>query len=463
MFQLKFSEDSNKWEVSVKEGYKRIFDILEEGVFIYNSSFEIIYVNSSGCVMRKIDRNLELPRKIEYVFPKNEMLCSAIKKTMSQRNAVFQERIKCKNYFGEQVSTQSSFYYIEKDSKKSEIIEITKRVDSTDSYIDNQFINKKIINMKRLDKRTSSYTFIDIIGGNEKLLRVKNKCVKAAKTSSSVLIYGETGTGKELFVQAIHNSSMRKNKAFIAQNCAAIPKELIESTFFGVEKGGFTGAESKKGLFEMANGGTLYLDELNSMPIEFQSKLLRTLQDGVIRRVGGNKEIRVDVRVIASVNETYEHILREKKIRSDLFFRLNVVNIEIPPLRERKDDIPTLIEHFIDKFNMRFNADIHGIESKTLNHLVMREWIGNVRELEHAIEGVFNIRNEGIICLEDFQFNESYDKEDKKRSSLKEKLNKVEKECIEEALAISKGNLSKAAELLSIPRQTLQYRIKKLF
>lgn len=447
----------------MKENYKKIFDTLEEGVFIYNSSLELIYVNRSGCVMRKIDRELDVPKKIQYVFPKSEILCSSIKKSMDQYNDILNVRIKCKNYFGEEVVTQSCFYYIEKDFKKSQIIEITKKVDSINDYIENLCISKKVINTKMLDKKTSTYTFIDIIGINEKLLRVKNKCIKAAKTSSSVLIYGETGTGKELFVQAIHNSSMRKNKGFIAENCAAIPKELIESTFFGVEKGGFTGAESKKGLFEMANGGTLYLDELNSMPLEFQSKLLRTLQDGVIRRVGGNKEIRVDVRIIASVNETYEHILREKKIRSDLFFRLNVVNIEIPPLRKRKEDIPILIEYFIDKFNVKFNAKIQGIESKALNYLVMREWMGNVRELEHAIEGVFNIKNEGVMCLQDFQLNGSYEEEDKKRFSLKDKLNEVEKELIEEAISISKGNLSRAAELLCIPRQTLQYRIKKIF
>ena len=307
---------------------------------------------------------------------------------------------------------------------------------------------------------TAKYIFDDIIGKSENIIDCKEKAAKASKTSSPVLVYGETGTGKELFVQAIHNNSSRSKKPFIAQNCAAIPSNLLESILFGTVRGSFTGAEDRKGLFELADGGTLYLDELNSMPMELQGKILRVLQEGIIRRVGSINVKKVDVRVIASFNESPEMLLEEGKLRNDLYYRLNVVSINIPTLRQRKEDIPTLIECFIDKFNKSFNGAISGIDVAALEKLILWNFEGNIRELEHIIEGIFNLKLEGSITLEDLK-ELGFNKPTKFRS-LKDRLKEAEKTYILEALTITKYNISKAAELLKVPRQTLQGKIKRL-
>lgn len=323
---------------------------------------------------------------------------------------------------------------------------------------ENLYKNKRLKNSSISEAR---YEFDDIIGNSKSILEVKEKCFKASITSSPILIFGETGTGKELFVHSIHNSSKRKDKSFIAQNCAAIPENLFESILFGTVKGSFTGAESRKGLFEMANGGTLYLDELNSMPMELQAKLLRTLQEGTIRKVGDTAIRHVDVRVIASVNEDPQYLMEKNKLRRDLYFRLNVVRIDLPPLRKRKEDIPLLVKYFIDKFNYKFNASIKGIEECALNELILRQWHGNIREMEHVIEGAFNLRQEGVLKAQDFSKEEMGVESTPRIVPLKEKMEELECDYIKEALIISGNNISSAAKFLGIPRQTLQYKIKK--
>jgi len=308
-------------------------------------------------------------------------------------------------------------------------------------------------------KGTAKYNFQHIIGNNDILICCKDKAARASKTTSPILIYGETGTGKELFVQAIHNNSDRNNRPFIAQNCAAIPSNLLEGILFGISKGAFTGAEDKKGIFELANEGTLYLDELNSMPIELQGKLLRVLQDGTIRRLGSSKNRSVDIRFIVSLNEWPELLIEEGKLRKDLFYRLNVVRIDLPPLRNRKEDIPLIIEHFIKKFNEKFHADIDDIEISSLEKLINLDWQGNVRELEHVIEGVFNLKQKGKINDKDLEYLGLNIKN--KNMSLKSKIEGIEKTFIKEALIINKYNITKAADFLQVPRQTLQSKIKK--
>jgi len=309
------------------------------------------------------------------------------------------------------------------------------------------------------------YNFKDIIGESENISRVREIGLRACDTNSPVLVYGETGTGKELIVQAIHQGSKRRNKSFIPQNCAAIPENLLESIFFGVSKGSFTGAESKVGLFELAEGGTLYLDELNSMPIKFQGKLLRVLQDGEIRRVGDTTSRKVDVRIIASLNENPEELVEEGRLRKDLYYRLNVVRINLPLLDERKEDIPLLVNYFIEKMNKKFNSKVDGIEEDALSALILHDYEGNIRELEHIIEGALNSRDNGLINLKDFNLktneNLGYNKKSMELMSLRDKLEYQEKKYIKEAVIISQYNISKAAKLLDIPRQTLQYKMKK--
>lgn len=300
------------------------------------------------------------------------------------------------------------------------------------------------------------YSFEDIIGNSKEIRNVKELAMKVCNSKSPIFVYGDTGTGKELIVQAIHNSSIRRKKPFIAQNCAAIPDNLLESIFFGVGKGGFTGAIETEGLFDIANGGTLYLDELNSMDIIFQGKFLRVLQEGEFRRIGETNTRKTDIRIIASVNENPDFLVKSNKLRKDLYYRLNVIRINMPELNSRKEDIPILVSMFIEKHNKRLGTSVNGIDSYALEVLMKKDYDGNVRELEHIIEGALNYKRHGIIEISDLQLGNIIES-----LSLKDKLVNMEIKYIKEALIIHSNNVSKASKFLNIPRQTLQYKITK--
>lgn len=299
------------------------------------------------------------------------------------------------------------------------------------------------------------YYFNDILGVSDEINKVKDIAKKACHSASPVFIYGETGTGKEMIAQAIHNESTRYKKPFIAQNCAAIPENLLESIFFGVSKGSFTGATEAEGIFEATQGGTLYLDELDSMDISFQGKLLRVIQEGELRRLGETKVRKVDVRIIASVSEEPEVLIKTNRLRKDLYYRLNVIKIHMPKLDERKEDIKLLVKSFINKHNLKLQANIKGITDEALEAIVRKSYEGNVRELEHLIEGAIILKQNGIIESKDLNIKNNI------KTSLKDKLEGVEKKYIKEALIICGYNISKASNFLGIPRQTLQYKIKK--
>lgn len=238
---------------------------------------------------------------------------------------------------------------------------------------------------------TAKYHFQDITHVSTAMHDIITHCKQAAKSDSSVMIYGETGTGKELIAQSLHNASKRANGPFLAINCAALPEPLLESLLFGTERGSYTGAESRAGLFEQANHGTLLLDELNSMNISVQSKLLRVLQDGMVRRVGSVSETHVDVRVLSSINVPPYQAIAEGNLRQDLFYRLGVVNITVPPLRERREDIPLLAKQFIMEFNKKLGKNVSNLHLDTLNLFQEYQWPGNVREFQHVIEHAMNI------------------------------------------------------------------------
>jgi transcriptional regulator with PAS, ATPase and Fis domain len=300
------------------------------------------------------------------------------------------------------------------------------------------------------------YSFEDIIGNSKEIKKVKELAMKVCNSKSPIFVYGDTGTGKELIVQAIHNSSIRRKKPFIAQNCAAIPENLLESIFFGVGKGGFTGAIESKGLFEEADGGTLYLDELNSMDVIFQGKFLRVIQEGEFRRVGETNTRKTNIRIISSVNEDPDFLVRSNKLRKDLYYRLNVIRINVPELNARKEDIPLLVLMFIEKHNKRLGTSISGIDNCALELLMKKDYDGNVRELEHIIEGALNYKRQGVIEISDLNLKRTIES-----LSLKEKLEYMEIKYIKEALIIHSNNVSKASKFLNIPRQTLQYKISK--
>ena len=321
---------------------------------------------------------------------------------------------------------------------------------------------------KPREVKLAKYTFNDIIGSHDSIVKLKVMGQRVAGTSSPILVIGETGAGKELVVQSIHNASTRKNGPFIAQNCAAFPATLLESILFGTVKGSFTGAENRPGLFELADGGTLFLDEINSMPMELQSKLLRVLQDGSLRRVGDTHVREVNTRIITCTNVDPEEAVRNKELRIDLYYRLNVVSLRVSPLRERRSDIPCLADHFIRIYNAKLGCQVEGITEEVGAIFNRYAWPGNVRELQHAIEHSMNIVSGSLISADHLpehlrQFaietdNQIYSSEDGK--SLPAILKHVERTTLIQALEQFGGNISRAALYLGIPRQTIQYKLK---
>ncbi len=306
-----------------------------------------------------------------------------------------------------------------------------------------------------------------IVTRNRKMLEVLDLIKKVAHTTSNVIIYGESGTGKELVARAIHEGGVRRSAPFVAVNCGAIPTELMESEFFGHEKGAFTGATKRRlGKFEFADGGTLFLDEVATLPQPLQVTLLRAIQEKRIERVGSNVSIEVDVRIIAATNVDLKEEVAKGRFRQDLYYRLNVVPIYLPPLRERRDDIPLLIQHFLRKFNRAFNRSIKGISPDALEVLMGYHWPGNVRELENLMERMVVLASGDTITLRDLPI-EVFTTEDLGISSvekggLKEACQSFERRIILECLKKTGWNQTKAAQLLKIHRNTLIAKMKGL-
>lgn len=307
-------------------------------------------------------------------------------------------------------------------------------------------------------------SFEDIIGESNKLKDAVEQAKLYALSDSPVLITGESGTGKELFARAIHNLSQRKNRAFIAINCAAIPDQLLESELFGYEGGSFTGGkkEGKKGIFELAEGGTIFLDEIGEMAPHLQSKLLRVLQERAVRRIGSHKEIPIDVRIISATNQDMDELIRADKFRLDLLYRINIFSVEIPPLRERKEDIPILVEHFIRTHSEKYGKAIEGLEPAAMKKLLSYNWPGNIRELQNVIERAIALSNERLIkereIILDYNIERAeilYDK-----ASLKDVVGKFERDIIVKVLKNS-SSIREAAKKLDVTHTLLINRIKK--
>ncbi len=310
----------------------------------------------------------------------------------------------------------------------------------------------------------ASYALDSIIGESPGMKQLKDLVKKVGNTNSNVLILGESGTGKELFAHAIHNNSKRVDAPFIKVNCSAIPFELLESELFGYEEGSFTGARKggKIGKFKAADGGTIFLDEIGELPMSMQAKLLRVLQDREIEKIGSNISEKVDVRVIAATNKNLENMVNEGQFRLDLFYRLNVVNIRVPSLRERREDIPVLAKYLMEKISEKEGIRVDGISFKALDFLKNYDWPGNVRELENTLERAINFMNDETRILAKhlppkITGISSYDS----MRTLKETLEEIEKDVILNRLILAKGNKSEAAETLGISRTSLYDKLTK--
>ncbi|MDH5202296.1 MAG: sigma-54 dependent transcriptional regulator [Nitrospirota bacterium] len=309
----------------------------------------------------------------------------------------------------------------------------------------------------------SKFGFPRIVGGSEGIENVVQMVQKVAPTKTTVLLLGESGTGKELFARALHNLSNRRNYPFVPINCAAIPRELLESELFGHEKGAFTGADARKlGKLELADKGTIFLDEIGDMDLALQSKVLRAIEDGEIERVGGVKGIHVNVRIVAASNKDLEKEVEEKKFREDLFYRLNVFPIKIPPLRERREDIPLLVKYFINKYCLEIKTSLKTISKEALDMLMSYHWKGNVRELENTIERAIILCDGEMITQEHIILSQrATPMEGTLGDTAKEALRIAETQRIVNALRDTKGNKSRAAEVLHVSYKTLLTKIKE--
>ncbi len=307
------------------------------------------------------------------------------------------------------------------------------------------------------------YSFENIIGKSRSMQEIFKTIIEIAPSRANVMIVGESGTGKELVARAIHFNSPRRNNNFVPINCAAIPEGLLESELFGHEKGAFTGAyERRIGKFEIANGGTIFLDEVGDIPLSLQVKLLRVLEQREFMRVGGSKSINVDVRVISATNRPLEQMVADGKFREDLYYRLKVITIEIPPLRNRKEDIPLLVDHFVKEFSAENQKDIKGIEKDVLEVFMDYHWPGNVRELRNTIETMVVLARKKYLTVDDIP-NYIKGKLTKRKTieiEIGMPLSGVEKELILKTLDYVNGNRKEAARLLKIGLRTLQRKIK---
>jgi DNA-binding NtrC family response regulator len=359
-----------------------------------------------------------------------------------------------------------AFWYLEKPFDQSNLDVIRKLVDQAIELGRLRAENRILHSQLR-----SRYRFENIIGTSAALRGVLDMVGKVADTDSTVLVTGESGTGKELIAKAIHFNSRRADQPLVTVNCGAIPEELLESELFGHEKGAFTGAlRDREGRFEAADGGTIFLDEIGDMSPNLQVKLLRVIQDRSFERVGSSRTRRVDARVIAATNQNLEKAIREGRFREDLYFRLNVIPIEVPPLRERREDIPQLAQHFLDVLNQERQTKVDSIAPGAMAILCDYDWPGNVRQLEHLIERLVVLRGEGEIREQDVpplaptppSHSRGWMHLTSEGLDFNEAVHAYEKNLIRQALALCGGNKAKAAELLRLHRTTLVEKIKKL-
>lgn len=357
---------------------------------------------------------------------------------------------------------KGAYDYISKPFKADEVLLTLKKAEERESLRrENLFLKK------RIQKIEEDFSFGEMVGKSKAMQAVFNLALKVARFDTTVLITGESGTGKELVARAVHENSDRADMPLIPVNCGGIPENLLESEFFGYKKGAFTGADrNKKGLFEEADKGTIFLDEIGELPLSLQVKLLRVLQESEIRPVGDSKTKQVDVRVIAATAKNLEESVREGLFRQDLYYRLNVITIRIPPLRERAEDIPLLSHHFLGKFEKRLGKTIQRIAPEAMNYLLRYQWPGNVRELENAIERAMVLTDQNFLGLESFPQDIDSSPECGNISglytgfSLKEAQKILEKNLITRALVETNGNRTHASRLLEISHPSLLSKIK---
>ena len=480
------------------EEFLPFFDGFSEGLLIVDRTGSIIYYNVNMATIDELDPADVIGKKVVDVYDLSEE-GSVIMQCLKNRQPIVDRSLLYRTRRGKVANTIHTVFPLFKRDRLEGAICLVREYNVLEETISSISIPRP----KQVLPNDTRFDFDAIVGSNIDFLRAVNTAKMAANTPSPVMLYGETGTGKELFAQAIHNHSGRKSSHYTAVNCAAIPENLLEGLLFGTTSGAFTGARNKMGLFERANGGTIFLDELNSMATSLQAKILRVIQERRVRRLGSLRESAIDVKIISSVNKEPHVAIAENNLRPDLFYRLGVVFIPIPPLRERKEDIVLLARHFLAKHSRALNRKVADISSDVLALFNDYDWPGNVRELEHVIEGAINLvvssrtierrhmqshltawqrlRGHSDVVLPTMPglssdatgvHRRGYGRLpgsppvvggrplDSGKSLLSTQADH-EKQVVSDALAVYRGNVTRAAESIGISRQLFNYKMKK--
>ncbi len=465
--------------MDIEQLLTKITNLIKDGVHVIDDNGVTILYNRKMSIIQNREVSDVIGKRILDIYETTDGELMLLK-VLNSGLPIIKQIYKGINKFGNPVITSNSIWPILENNNVVGAVEIATDITEIRRLSDKALKYSKHINSmanKKLTEHHGKYTVSDIVGESKSIENVKRLVIAASKCNANVMIIGDSGTGKELIAQSIHNESRRQDKPIIAENCAAIPENLFESILFGTTKGGFTGAIDKMGLFQLANGGTLILDEINSMPLSMQAKLLRVLQEGCFRPVGESKLVDVDVRLISITNEDPLLLIENKKLREDLFYRLSVINIYIPSLAERKSDIKILTQHYLQKLSYKNNKRVNGINQDVLNLFSNYDWKGNVRELANVIECGVDLVEDGKtieLChmpyyfLKKAEISQKHHKESeiqnevllKDNINLIDYINDVEKSLIEGALEKYGGNISKAAESLGITRQALQHKLK---
>jgi arginine utilization regulatory protein len=466
-------EDAMRHELMIK-AIEAILHEIEEGVHIVDKNGVTLIYNDSMEKIEGLEKKQVVGRHLLDVFPNWTKENSTLLTALEKEQEIVKEHQTYLNLKGKKIRTSNTTYPVYSDSKLIGAVEIAKDLTEVSNLSDEiMALREQLIKpRKKSVNGRQFYTFDNIVGRESCILNAIKIGERASGTVSSVMIVGETGTGNEMFAQSIHSMSARAEKPFIAQNCAAIPESLLEAILFGSVKGSFTGAADRPGLFEQADGGTLFLDEINSMSLPLQAKILRVLQESYVRRIGGQKDIPINVRIIAASNEDPRKLVNEGLFRKDLYYRINVISLKIPPLRERLNDIPLLTDYFIRYYNEQLGKDVWMMSQELIEAFQGYTWPGNVRELQNFIESAMNmLADEHVIGrehlpnhVEEILVNRSIKAQQPNYSdfdNLPSYIGKLESDLIKFHYNQEEGNVTKTAKQLGISRQNLQHKLKK--
>lgn len=459
--------------------FERALDHISDGIQIYDKNAAAVYFNKSSRSISQIPDEVSVEgRHLLDMYDLEESISTTLT-CLHTQSPVINRVDHYKSSDGFSIATANTSYPIKRGKELLGAVVFEQTSQIVKSYIQKmEEVDKalKLYDAHAHHIRFSGYTFEHVIGHGEKLLHAVSIAKKVAKQNSSILLVGETGTGKEIFAQSIHRESDRRDKKFVALNCAAVPDSLIESILFGTQKGSFTGSENKPGYFEEADGGTLFLDELNSMSLTMQSKILRAIQENTFRRVGGQKDIKMDIRIISSCNEDPFRSIGENQFRKDLFYRLSTVMIELPPVREHKEDLEELIRYHLEASAFQYVRPFTDVSPEVMELFRAYSWPGNVRELFHVLDYAQNVADNDTLCVEHLPgYLLKIKKEEAKAShlntldesvdfinnDLQSLMDEYEHTILLKALEHYGYNITKTADSLRLRRQSLQYRIKK--